>query len=307
MTSDEIRRTFIDFFVQRDHKRLPSAALIPAEYDPSVLFTIAGMHPLKPYFAGTERPPHPRVTTCQKTFRTADIDIIGTTTRHLTFFEMLGNFSLGDYFKRDAAQYAWELSTEGFGFPANDIWITVFAGDDELGQGPDQEAIDAWLAIGVPRERIIECPRSENWWELPPPGPCGPCSELYLDRGLDFGSPDDLPGGENERFLEYWNLVFMQFNQQPANVLSPLPAKNIDTGLGLNRLAAIVQGKSSIFETDQFWPLIELGQKLSGSRYGDDENTDQALRVLADHARAMTFLIADRVVPSNDDRRYVLR
>jgi alanyl-tRNA synthetase len=307
MTSDEIRRTFIDFFVQRDHLRLPSSSLIPTEHDPSALFTIAGMHPLKPYFLGSEKPPHPRATSCQKTFRTADIEIIGTTSRHLTFFEMLGNFSFGDYFKREAARFAWELSITGFGFDPEKIWITVFGGDEQLGVGPDEEAIAAWLEIGVPRERIIECPRSENWWELPPPGPCGPCSELYLDRGLDFGSPDDLPGGENERFLEYWNLVFMQFNQQPANVVSPLPAKNIDTGLGLNRLAAIVQDKPSVFETDQFWPLIELGQSLSGRRYGSDDEDDRALRVLADHSRAMTFLIADGVVPSNEDRGYVLR
>jgi alanyl-tRNA synthetase len=307
MSSDEIRRTYLEFFEQRDHMRLPSASLIPAEHDPSALFTVAGMHPLKPYFQGRERPPHRRVTTCQKTFRTVDIDIIGTTSRHLTFFEMLGNFSFGDYFKREAARFAWELSTEGFGFRPEDIWITVFAGDDELGVGPDEEAIEAWLEIGLPRERIVECPRSENFWQAGPTGPCGPCSELYLDRGLDFGQPDDLPGGDNERFLEYWNLVFMQFEQNPVNVLAPLPAKNIDTGLGLNRLASILQGKPSIFETDQFAPLIALGEELSGRRYGGDYSTDRALRILADHSRAMTFLIADGLVPSNEDRGYVLR
>src|SRR5205807_1631585 len=193
------------------------------------------------------------------------------------------------------------------GFKADDIWITVFGGDEQLGEGPDEEAIEAWLEIGVPRERIVECPRSENWWELPPPGPCGPCSELYLDRGVEFGKPDDLPGGDNERFMEYWNLVFMQFNQDPPNVLTPLPAKNIDTGLGLNRLAAILQDKPSVFETDQFAPLIELGEELSGRRYGEGEPVDRALRILADHGRAMTFLIADGVVPSNEDRGYVLR
>jgi alanyl-tRNA synthetase len=307
MTSDDIRRTFIEFFVQRDHLRLPSASLIPAEHDPSALFTLAGMHPLKPYFQGRERPPHPRVTTSQKTFRTVDIDIIGTTTRHLTFFEMLGNFSFGDYFKHEAATFAWELSRDGFGFREEDIWITVFAGDDELGLGPDQEAIEAWLALGVPRERIVECPREENFWQAGPTGPCGPCSELYLDRGVERGKPDDLPGGDNERFLEYWNLVFMQFDQNPVNTLTPLPAKNIDTGLGLNRLASILQGKPSIFETDQFAPLISLGEQLSGRRYGQDFPTDRAMRVLADHGRAMTFLIADGVVPSNEDRGYVLR
>src|SRR5579885_330778 len=280
MTSDEIRQTYLDFFVQRDHRALPSASLIPAELDPSALFTVAGMHPLKPYFLGGEKPPHPRVTTCQKTFRTADIEIIGTTTRHLTFFEMLGNFSFGDYFKRLAVRYAWDLSREGFGFREEDIWITVFAGAAELGLGPDEEAIEAWLEVGVPRERIVECPRSENFWQVGPTGPCGPCSELYLDRGLDFGKADDLPGGENERFLEYWNLVFMQLDQNPVNVLAPLPAKNIDTGLGLNRLACILQGTESVFETDQFAPLIALGEELSGARYGDAFPTDRALRIL---------------------------
>ncbi len=307
MKSAEIRRTFLQFFEQRDHLRLPSAPLIPAEHDPSALFTVAGMHPLKPYFLGVERPPHPRVTTCQKTFRTADIEIIGTTTRHLTFFEMLGNFSFGDYFKREAARYAWELSRKGFAFKPEDIWITVFGGDEELGLGADEEAIEAWLEIGVPRERIVELGRDENFWQAGPLGPCGPCSELYLDRGLEYGKRDDLPGGDNERFIEYWNLVFMQFNQDPANVLTPLPSKNIDTGLGLNRLAAILQDKPSVFETDQFAPLIALGEELSGRRYGAEYDTDRALRVLADHSRSMTFLIADGVVPSNEDRGYVLR
>src|SRR5690242_13239753 len=307
MTSDEIRSRFLEYFESQGHLRLPSASLVPAEHDPSALFTVAGMHPLKPYFQGVEAPPRNRVTTCQKTFRTADIQIIGTTTRHLTFFEMLGNFSFGDYFKREAVRFAWELSLEGFGFRPEDIWITVFAGDEELGLGVDEEAVQAWLEVGVPRERIVECPRSENFWQAGPTGPCGPCSELYLDRGLDFGKPDDLPGGDNERFLEYWNLVFMQLDQNPVNVLTPLPAKNIDTGLGLNRLAAILQDKTTVFETDQFAPLIALGEELSGRPYGHDFPTDKALRVLADHGRAITFLIADGVVPSNEDRGYVLR
>ncbi|MGI8715487.1 MAG: alanine--tRNA ligase [Solirubrobacteraceae bacterium] len=307
MTSDDIRRTFVEFFESEGHLRLPSGSLVPAEFDPSALFTVAGMHPLKPYFQGIEQPPRQRVTTCQKTFRTPDIEIIGTTTRHLTFFEMLGNFSFGDYFKREAAKFAWTLSREGFGFPEQDIWITVFAGDDELGLGPDQEAIDAWLEIGVPRERIVELPREENFWQAGPTGPCGPCSELYLDRGVEHGQPDDLPGGDNERFLEYWNLVFMQLDQNPVGVVSPLPANNIDTGMGLNRMAAVLQGKATVFETDQFAPLIALGEELSGRRYGDEFPIDKALRVLADHSRAVTFLLADGVVPSNEDRGYVLR
>src|SRR4051794_35431920 len=307
MSSDEIRRTFLEFFQARDHRRIPSGSLIPAEYDPSVLLTTAGMHPLMPWFLGRETPPHHRLTSCQKCFRTPDIEEVGSTTRHLTFFEMLGNFSMGDYFKQGAVEFAWELSLEGFGFRAEDVWITVFAGDEELGLGPDQEAIDAWLAVGIPRERIVELPRSENFWQAGPLGPCGPCSELYYDRGIEHGAADDLPGGDNDRFLEYWNLVFMQYLQDPVNTLTPLPKQNIDTGLGLNRVAMLLQDVPSVFETDQFRPLVELGQELSGRRYGESFAVDRALRILSDHARGMTFLIADGVVPSNEDRGYVLR
>ncbi len=303
----EIRETFQAFFEERDHRRIPSASLIPAEYDPSVLLTTAGMHPLMPYFLGREEPPHHRLTSCQKCFRTPDIEEVGTTTRHLTFFEMLGNFSMGDYFKAGAVEFAWDLTLNGFGLPAKDIWVTVFAGDDELGLGPDEEAIEAWLQIGVPRERIVECSRSENFWQAGAEGPCGPCSELYLDRGLAFGREDDLPGGENERFLEFWNLVFMQYRQGPPNTLTPLPAQNIDTGLGLTRMAAVLQNVGSVFETDEFTPLVGLAEELSGRRYGTDFPTDRAMRILADHARGMTFLIADGVVPSNEERGYVLR
>jgi alanyl-tRNA synthetase len=312
MTSDEIRERYLSFFEERGHRRTPSASLVPSARDPSALLTVAGMHPLKPYFLGQETPPAPRLTSCQKVFRTVDIDNVGNTARHLTFFEMLGNFSFGDYFKREAIAFAWELSREVFGFSDEEIWVTVFEGDEQLGLGPDEEAIAFWLEVGVERERIVECPRSENFWQAGPSGPCGPCSELYFDRGLEHGSAEDLPGGENERFLEYWNLVFMQYDQRPGPdggdpVLEPLPAKSIDTGLGLNRMAAILQGKQSVFETDQFQPLIELGEELSGKRYGDDFAVDRALRILADHSRAMTFLVADGVVPSNEERGYVLR
>jgi alanyl-tRNA synthetase len=307
MKTDEIRRTFQEFFEANDHRRIPSASLVPAASDTSTLLTIAGMQPLKPYFLGLEQPPHHRLVSCQKVFRTPDIDNVGTTHRHLTFFEMLGNFSIGDYFKQGAVELAWKLSLEGFGLEPDSIWITVFEGDEELGLGPDEEAIEAWLSVGVPRERIVLCNRKENFWQAGETGPCGPCSELYLDRGLEFGSEDDLPGGENERFLEYWNLVFMQYDQNPVNTLTPLPAKNIDTGLGLNRLAAHMQGTTSVFETDEFQPLLELAEQLSGKRYGETFETDRAMRILADHTRGMSFLIADGVVPSNDDRGYVLR
>jgi alanyl-tRNA synthetase len=312
MTSDEIRERFLSFFEERGHRRIASASLVPSAHDPSALLTVAGMHPLKPYFLGQEAPPAPRLTSCQKVFRTVDIDNVGNTNRHLTFFEMLGNFSFGDYFKDEAIEFAWRLSLDVFGFDPEDIWVTVFAGDEELGLGADQEAIDKWIEIGVPRERIVECPRSENFWQAGPTGPCGPCSELYVDRGVEHGTPEDLPGGDNERFLEYWNLVFMQYDQRPVpdgtgTELAPLPANNIDTGLGLNRMAAILQGRESVFETDQFAPLIELGETLSGRSYGETHETDRALRILADHSRAMTFLTADGVVPSNEDRGYVLR
>jgi alanyl-tRNA synthetase len=312
MTSDEIRERYLSFFTERGHTRIPSASLVPSAHDPSALLTVAGMHPLKPYFLGQETPPAPRLTSCQKVFRTVDIDNVGNTARHLTFFEMLGNFSFGNYFKREAIAFAWELSREVFSFSEDSIWVTVFAGDEELGLGPDEEAIGFWRDVGVRRERIVECPRSENFWQGGPSGPCGPCSELYVDRGVEHGSAEDLPGGENERFLEYWNLVFMQYEQQPSadgksSTLEPLPANNIDTGLGLNRMAAILQDKPSVFETDQFAPLIELGEELSGRRYGEVFATDRALRILADHSRASAFLIADGVVPSNEDRGYVLR
>jgi alanyl-tRNA synthetase len=313
-STDEIRERYLQFFEQHGHKRVPSASLVPSAHDPSALLTVAGMHPLKPYFlgrgtqpGGLGQPPAPRLTSCQKCFRTVDIGNVGNTARHLTFFEMLGNFSFGDYFKADAIRFAWELSLQGFGFSADAIWVTVFAGDEQLGLGPDEEAIELWQEMGVTRERIVECPRSENFWQAGPTGPCGPCSELYIDRGLEYGDEQDLPGGDNERFLEYWNLVFMQYDQSPANTLTALPARNIDTGLGLDRMAAILQDVESVFETDNFRPLIDLGGELSGRSYGSDARTDRSLRILADHARAMTFLVADGVVPSNEDRGYVLR
>jgi alanyl-tRNA synthetase len=306
VTSDEIRERFRSYFEERGHLRLPSAPLVPRN-DPSTLLISAGMHPLKPYFLGLEQPPSNRLTTCQKCFRTVDIDNIGRTYRHLTFFEMLGNFSIGDYFKQGAVEFAWQFSREGFGFDPEQIWVTIFEGDEALGLGPDQEAIDAWLSVGVPRERIVPLSRKDNFWQAGPTGPCGPCSELYLDRGLEFGAADELPGDDGERFLEYWNLVFMQYDQEPEGVLTPLPAKNIDTGLGLNRLAAILQGTTSVFETDQIRPLVTLGEELSGRRYRESAETDRALGILADHSRGMSFLVADGVVPSNEERGYVLR
>ncbi|MEA2472305.1 MAG: alanyl-tRNA synthetase [Thermoleophilaceae bacterium] len=303
MTAAELRERFLSFFESHDHRRVPSASLVPPTYDPSVLLTTAGMQPFKPFFRGDERPPHLRLTSCQKCFRTTDIENVGLTARHLTFFEMLGNFSFGDYFKEGAIRYAWELSTEGLGFEPERLWVTVFGGDDELGLGPDEEAIGFWRAVGVPDQRIVQLGRGDNFWQAGPTGPCGPCSELYYDRGPEFGPDGDRPGDDTERILEYWNLVFMQYELHEDGSLTPLPQPNIDTGLGLDRTAAILQGVPSVYENDQFRPLVELGRELSPVA----EPSQRALRILADHGRGMTFLLADGVVPSNEDRGYILR
>ncbi len=307
MRAAEIRELFLSFFEERGHLRMPSASLVPSSYDPSVLLTTAGMQPFKPYFSGEEEPPSKRLASCQKSFRTTDIENVGLTHRHLTFFEMLGNFSIGDYFKEGAVEFALELVTQGFRFAEEDIWITVFGGDDELGLGPDNEAIACWRSIGVPDDRIVLLGRDDNFWQSGPTGPCGPCSELYLDRGPAFGADTDRPGDDTERFLEFWNLVFMQYELRPDGALPELPAQSIDTGMGLDRMAAILQDVESVFETDHFLPLVHLGEELSGRSYGQDEPTTRALRILADHGRAAAFLLADGVVPSNEDRGYILR
>jgi alanyl-tRNA synthetase len=307
VNASEIRERFLSFFEEREHRRMPSASLVPSVYDPSVLLTTAGMQPFKPYFAGEEEPPSKRLTSCQKCFRTTDIENVGLTARHLTFFEMLGNFSIGDYFKQGAVEYAYELSAEGFGLDREHIWISVFGGDEDLKLGPDEEAIESWRSVGVPEERIVQLGREDNFWQSGPTGPCGPCSELYFDRGPDFGPDDDRPGDDTERFVEFWNLVFMQYALHEDGSLTDLPSKNIDTGLGLDRMAAVLQDVESVFETDHFRPLVELGEELSNKKYGRDFPTTRALRVLADHGRAAAFLLADGVVPSNEDRGYILR
>ncbi|MGH2923463.1 MAG: alanine--tRNA ligase-related protein, partial [Solirubrobacterales bacterium] len=307
MTSEEIRRTYLDFFADRGHRIVPSASLVPSAHDPSVLLTTAGMQPFKPAFLGREEPPAQRVADVQRCFRTTDIEEVGNTKRHLTFFEMLGNWSFGDYFKAESIPWGWELSVEGYGFDPELIWVTVFEGDDELGLGPDTEAIEIWRSVGVPDERIVGLPRSENFWQAGPTGPCGPCSELYYDRGEEFGGADDRPGDDTDRFVEYWNHVFMTYDLAEDGTLSPLPQKNIDTGMGVERIAAILQDVPSVFETDVIWPLVELAEELSSRDYGDGAATTRAMRILADHSRGMTALIADGVVPSNEDRGYVLR
>src|SRR4051812_34183645 len=307
VTADEIREKYLSYFEERGHRRMPSASLVPSSYDPSVLLTTAGMQPFKPYFRGEERAPHNRLTSCQKCFRTVDIDVVGTTKRHLTFFEMLGNFSIGDYFKQGAVEFAMEFSTKQLGLDFERIWVTVFGGDEELGLGPDDEAIECWRAVGVPDERIVQLGREDNFWQAGPTGPCGPCSELYYDRGPAFGGDDERPGDDTDRVVEYWNLVFMQYELHEGGSLTALPAKNIDTGLGVERMAAILQDVPSVFETENFRPMIELGEALSGHSYGDSDRVTRALRILADHGRGMTFLLSDGVVPSNEERGYVLR
>src|ERR687897_3417398 len=297
MRSDEIRETFLSFFEQHGHLRLPSASLVPPPDDTSTLLTVAGMQPLKPYFEGREEPPKRRLTSSQRSFRTVDIDVVGTTKRHLTFFEMLGNFSIGDYFKRESMQWGWELSLEGFGFDPELIWATVFEGDDELGLGPDEDAIEIWKGIGVPEERIVRLPREENFWQAGEVGPCGPCSEMYIDRGSEYGSDDLRPGDDTDRYLEYWNHVFMTYELHEDGSLTDLPARNIDTGLGVERMAAIKQDVPSVYESDLFRPLVELGEELSGKRYGEDFATTRALPVIADHGRGATFLLPDGVWP----------
>ncbi len=307
MRSDEIRETFLSFFEQRGHRRVPSAPLVPASDDSSTLLTVAGMQPLKPYFQGREAPPAPRLCSAQRCFRTPDIEEVGKTKRHLTFFEMLGNFSFGDYFKAESMGFGWELSTGGFGFDPELIWVTVFEGSDELGVGPDTESIEIWRSLGVPDERIVGLPASENFWQAGPTGPCGPCSEMYIDRGPEFGADDQRPGDDTDRYLEYWNHVFMAHELHEDGSLTDLPHRNIDTGLGLERMAVIQQGVDSVFDTDGFAPLVELAEELSGAKYGSDAKVDRAMRIIADHSRGAVNLIADGVVPSNEDRGYVLR
>ena len=307
MKSDEIRQTFLSYFEQRGHKIVPSASLVPSVHDPSVLLTTAGMQPFKPYFLGQEKPPAPRVADVQKCFRTTDIEEVGNTARHLTFFEMLGNWSFGDYFKEESIPMGWELSTQGFGFDPDSIWVSVFGGDEELALGPDEEAIELWRAQGVPDERIVRLPRSENFWQAGPTGPCGPSSEMHYDRGEEFGEPGERLGDDSDRFVEYWNHVFMTYDLAEDGTLSPLPMNNIDTGMGLERMAAILQDVPSVFDTDVLRPLIDLTEEMSGRSYDQDQATTRAMRIVADHSRGMTFLLADGVVPSNEDRGYILR
>ena len=298
--AQEIRSAFTSFFGEREHVVLPSASLIPR--DPTVLFTVAGMVPFKPYFLGEEASPHPRAVTVQKCVRAGgkhnDLDEIGRTRRHLTFFEMLGNFSFGDYFKTEAIDWAWEFVTEGLGFDPDRLWVTVHLSDDE--------AAEIWRDVaGVSPDRIQRMDE-DNYWRMADTGPCGPCSEIFYDKGPEYG-PDGGPAhGGDERFLEFWNLVFMQFDQRPDGLV-PLPRPSIDTGAGLERILTLIQGVESVFDIDEMAELVGEASAVTGVKLGAAEHSDLTLRILAEHARAMTFLISDGVFPSNEDRGYVLR
>lgn len=301
LTADELREKFLSFFEEKGHKRLPGASLVP-HGDPTLLLTAAGMVPFKPYFLGKEEPIHRRITTCQRCLRTPDIEHVGKTDRHATFFEMLGNFSFGDYFKKEAIEWAWEFVTQHLELSPDDLWATIYHEDDE--------AFDIWTrVVGLPADRIVRLGREDNFWEIGV-GPCGPCSEIYVDRGEPFGcgEPDCRPGCSRcERFFEIWNLVFIQYNQDAEGNLHPLKNKGIDTGMGLERTAAFLQGVGSIFEIDSIRPIIDFIANAAGVNYGEDHETDVSLRVITDHMRGVALLIMDGVLPSNEGRGYVLR
>ena len=301
MNGDLIRQTFLEFFRDKGHTVMPSSSLVPAG-DPTLLFTSAGMVPFKPFFMGEATPPSQRLTSSQKSFRTTDVDEVGDH-KHLTFFEMLGNFSIGDYFKKEAIAWSWEFVTQYFKLSPERLYVTIYLDDEEAFRHWNQD-------IGVPPERIYRYGDKDNWWgPAGNEGPCGPCSEIHYDGGVEYGcgTPDCHPNHDCERFVELWNLVFMQFYQDQEGNRTPLPAPSIDTGMGLERAAAILQNKRNLYETDLFWPIIERVCQITGKTYGTDRDTDYALRVVAEHSRSVAFLIADGVVPGNEGRGYVLR
>ncbi|MEI8390873.1 MAG: alanine--tRNA ligase [Actinomycetes bacterium] len=305
-TAQELRQAFTNYFAERQHTPVSSASLIP--HDPTVLFTVAGMVPFKPYFVGDELAPYRRAVTVQKCARAGgkhnDLDDVGRTKRHLVFFEMLGNFSFGDYFKADAIPWSWDFVTETLGFDGDRIWVTVHTSDDEAEAMWHEE-------VGVPMDRIQRLGDKDNFWQMGDTGPCGPCSELHIDRGSEFGPPGGpLNDPHGDRFMEFWNLVFMQYNQASDGSRTALPKPSIDTGAGLERILALLQGKDSVWETDAIFPIVETAQSVTGSSYKIGDYEDRAsfsLRVLAEHARSSTMLVNDGVFPSNEGRGYVLR
>ena len=316
MRSREIRRSFLEYFERNGHTIVSSSSLVPAD-DPTLLFTNAGMNQFKDAFLGREKRPYVRATTSQKCMRVSgkhnDLDNVGPSLRHHTFFEMLGNFSFGDYFKKEAIPFAWDLLTTAWQLSADRLYPTIFKG--EAGIPRDEEAFGIWTKL-VPSDRITELGLAENFWAMGDTGPCGRCSEIHYFRGNEFSCDEERHGRQCrgidcscDRFVEVWNNVFMEFDRQPDGALQPLPAPSIDTGMGLERITAVIQGKLSNYDTDLFTPILEAIGQRAGRRYGSsiDEPADVSMRVIADHLRAMTFLIADGVVPSNEWRGYVLR
>src|SRR6516164_7272203 len=313
VTGHETRQRFLDFFAARGHRALRSASLVPAN-DPTLLFTNAGMNQFKDVFLGLDKRDYSRATTSQKVVRAGgkhnDLENVGYTRRHHTFFEMLGNFSFGDYFKAEAIEFAWDLVTKEFGIPKDRLYVTVFREDDD--------AEKLWQRVGgVPKERIFRLDEKDNFWQMGETGPCGPCSEIHYDLGPDAGEGEQrtepFPSDAGGRFVEIWNLVFMQYDRDAAGTLTPLPRPSIDTGMGLERTAAVLQGVLSNYDTDLFTPLLKRAAELCGVDEKKEEKLEEgrggaaSLRVIADHARASAFLISDGVVPSNEGRGYVLR
>ena len=300
MTRDELCDAYLKFFEEKRHTILPSSSLLPGN-DPTLLLTTAGMVQIKPFFMGEEIPPSPRLTSCQKCFRTTDIESVGDA-QHLTFFEMLGNFSIGDYFKKEAIAWGWEFVTERLRIPPEKLWITIYRDDDE--------AFEYWRQLGVPAAKIVRLGEKDNFWgPAGNTGPCGPCSEIHFDFGNETGCGKDdcKPGCDCGRFCEIWNLVFTQFNQDENGNRAPLPRPNIDTGMGVERVVTVLSAKDSVYETDIFRPQMDIIKELCGISYGQGEDTDLALRVVAEHGRGITFLISDGVIPSNEGAGYVLR
>src|SRR6266852_5018322 len=311
LTTDKIRRQFLDYFAERGHREVASSSLVPAG-DPTLLFTNAGMNQFKDVFLGRERRDYKRATTSQKCVRAGgkhnDLENVGRTARHLTFFEMLGNFSFGDYFKKEAIEYAWELLTKVWKLDVNRLCFTVFEGGD--GVPADDQAARLWVKVGAAPDRVLKFGKKDNFWSMGDTGPCGPCSEIHYFRGNDMAkNVAALVNGEGDDTMEIWNLVFMQYDRSAEGALTPLPAPSVDTGMGLERVTSILQKASTNYDIDVFKPLMKEIEKISGHRYGGrmDDDLDTAVRVLCDHSRAATFLITDGVTPSNEGRGYVLR
>ncbi|MEA3279647.1 MAG: alanine--tRNA ligase, partial [Thermodesulfobacteriota bacterium] len=305
MTGDEIRKQFLEYFKKHDHRIVRSSSLVPSD-DPTLLFTNAGMVQFKRTFLGEEKRGYVRAATSQKCVRAGgkhnDLENVGYTARHHTFFEMLGNFSFGDYFKEKGIEFAWDLLINGYGLPTEDMWVSVYLDDDE--------AYDIWRnKIGVSEDRIVRLGEKDNFWSMGDTGPCGPCSEILIDRGEEFGcdNTDCRVGCECNRYLEIWNLVFMQYNRDASGEMTPLPRPSIDTGMGLERIASLVQNVPTNFDTDLILPIIKKIETLSEKRFGESSQTDIAMKVIADHTRASAFLIGDGILPSNEGRGYVLR